>query len=90
MSVAESMTTESRLTDSFDVQLDARDLLCPEPLMFLRHRVREMQVGEVIHILATDPTTERDFRSFCHYLGHELLHIDMATNPYQFFIKKTN
>ena len=88
MGVVESMTTESRSTDSFDVQLDARDLLCPEPLMLLRHQVREMQVGEVIHILATDPSTERDFRSFCHFLGHELLRIDMASDPYEFYIKK--
>ncbi len=90
MGAVESMTTESRSTDSFDVQLDARDLLCPEPLMLLRHQVREMQVGEVIHILATDPSTERDFRSFCHFLGHELLRIDMASDLYEFYIKKIN
>ena len=69
-------------------ELDTQGLLCPEPLMLLRNRVREMQNGEVIHILATDPSTQRDFENFCRFMGHELLCAQTDTELLQFWIKK--
>jgi tRNA 2-thiouridine synthesizing protein A len=71
-----------------DEELDAQGLLCPEPLMLLRNRVRAMTVGQTIRILATDPSTERDFRNFCRFLGHELMCAEMTKNPFEFYIKK--
>ena len=47
-----------------DIQIDARGLFCPEPLMLVKNKVRELAGGDVLHILATDPTTERDFEHF--------------------------
>ena len=57
-----------------DVQyeIDATGLVCPEPLMILRNRVREMRPGERVRVVATDPSTTRDFRNFCRFLGHAL------------------
>lgn len=57
-----------------DVQyeIDATGLVCPEPLMILRNRVREMRPGERVRVVATDPSTTRDFRNFCRFLGHTL------------------
>ncbi len=54
--------------------LDLTGLKCPEPLMVLRHRVRELPVGTRIYVVATDPSTERDFASFCRFLGHVMEH----------------
>jgi tRNA 2-thiouridine synthesizing protein A len=53
--------------------LDARGLLCPEPVMLLHKRVRAMQSGEYLCVLATDPSTMRDIPKFCQFLGHQLL-----------------
>ena len=75
--------------DNFDHQLDAQGLLCPEPLMLLRQRVREMQDLEIIKILATDPSTERDFANFCRFLGHEMVYQQVTESPFIFYIKKT-
>lgn len=74
--------------DHFDEELDAQGLLCPEPLMLLRHQIRAMEVGQVIRILATDPSTERDFSNFCRFVGHELVQADMSADPFKFLIKK--
>ena len=41
--------------------------------MIVRNKVREMRRGEVLFVVATDPSTERDFRDFCRFMGHELL-----------------
>lgn len=56
-----------------DQYLDTQGLLCPEPVMMLHAAVRELKIGEVLEMLATDPSTLRDVPKFCLFLGHELL-----------------
>lgn len=56
-----------------DHTLDASGLLCPEPVMLLHNKVREMSVGEILQVIATDPSTQRDIPKFCTFLGHELV-----------------
>ncbi len=53
--------------------LDARDLKCPEPLMLVRNRMRELEPGQCLRVLATDPTTTRDLSNFCRFMGHEMV-----------------
>ena len=72
----------------FDHQLDAMGLLCPEPLMIVRNKVREMARGEVLHVLATDPSTRRDFQNFCRFMGHELLAERQRGDRFEFWIRK--
>lgn len=73
---------------SIDKYLDASGLLCPEPVMLLHKTVREVAVGDVIEVVATDPSTVRDIAKFCHFLGHELLHHEERDKKYFFYIKK--
>jgi tRNA 2-thiouridine synthesizing protein A len=56
-----------------DHLLDASGLLCPEPVMLLHNKVREMQSGELLKVVATDPSTQRDIPKFCAFLGHDLV-----------------
>jgi TusA-related sulfurtransferase len=47
----------------------------------------------VLHILATDPTTERDFEHFCQFMKHDYLKVDRAgwqgdDKVLQFWIRK--
>ena len=71
-----------------DHQLDARGLYCPEPVMLLHNKVREMVVGEVLEILATDPSTTRDIPKFCHFLGHELIQQEESDGGYRYLVRK--
>jgi tRNA 2-thiouridine synthesizing protein A len=57
----------------FDEALDTTGLVCPEPLMLVRNAVRKLAGGAVLRVIATDPTTERDFQHFCQFMGHSLL-----------------
>lgn len=71
-----------------DADLDATGLVCPEPLMLVRNRVREMGSGEVLHVTATDPSTGRDFTNFCRFLGHALLEQSQCGAVYHYWIRK--
>ena len=50
--------------------LDTRGLYCPEPVMLLHNRIRDMAPGDVVVVLASDPSTQRDIPRFCEFLGH--------------------
>ncbi len=74
--------------DNAPHQMDASGLYCPEPVMLLHNKIREVAVGDLIRMVATDPSTERDVAKFCHYLGHELLASEREENRYYYLIRK--
>ena len=71
-----------------DFELDATGLICPEPLMLVRNKVREMRSSEVLRVRATDPSTGRDFNNFCRFMGHELLADRNEGGVYSYWIRK--
>jgi tRNA 2-thiouridine synthesizing protein A len=74
--------------ESANYQLDAIGLRCPEPVMMVRLKIREMQIGETLAVTADDHSTTRDIPSFCRFMEHELLDCQSAKSPYKFLIKK--
>lgn len=69
-------------------ELDATGLYCPEPVMMLHNRVRDLALGQTLRVLATDPSTQRDIPKFCRFLGHELLSEDHEEGLYTYLIRK--
>ncbi len=76
------------MTASPDHVLDARGLYCPEPVMLLHNKVRAMAAGELLELLATDPSTQRDVPKFCHFLGHELVSQAQDDTLFRYLIRK--
>lgn len=72
----------------FQHELDATGLMCPEPVMMLHSKVRDMAVGEVLKVIATDPSTKRDIAKFCSFLGHTLEKQWDDENCFYFLIRK--
>ena len=70
------------------VQLDARDLFCPEPVMLLHRAFRNMATGETLRIVATDPSTQRDIPNFCTHLNHQLLENKEHNGEYRYLLQK--
>jgi tRNA 2-thiouridine synthesizing protein A len=68
--------------------VDASGLLCPEPIMLLHNAVRDADGGDVIKMLSTDPSTERDITRFCEFLGHELVAQDKQGDDFYFWLRK--
>lgn len=81
------MTTPDTLIHA---TLDTQGLFCPEPVMMLHNQIRDMALGEVVEILATDPSTRRDFLKFCNFLGHEMLASVEENGVYRFLIRKAS
>jgi tRNA 2-thiouridine synthesizing protein A len=73
-----------------DNQLNTLGLFCPEPVMMLHNKIRDMTDGEILHIKASDPSTRRDIPKFCSFLGHQLVHQDHTKDQYNYYIRKGN
>lgn len=68
--------------------LDTQGLYCPEPVMMLHGVVRKMAPGEIVKIIATDPSTERDIPKFCNFLGHPLLKQTQEEGLFIYWVQK--
>jgi tRNA 2-thiouridine synthesizing protein A len=71
-----------------DRTLDATGLYCPEPVMMLHNSVREIESGQILLVIATDPSTERDIPKFCTFLGHELVATGHENDIFRYYIRK--
>ncbi|MBU2709830.1 sulfurtransferase TusA [Zooshikella harenae] len=71
-----------------DYILDTCGLMCPEPVMLLHNKIRELQAGEVLQVVATDPSTTRDIPKFCTFLQHELIAQEQNDTQYIYYIRK--
>ncbi len=71
-----------------DAELHASGLFCPEPVMMLHSKVRELAAGDVLKVIATDPSTQRDIPKFCMFLEHQLLESSEQDGTYMYLIRK--
>ena len=71
-----------------DHVLDACGLYCPEPVMLLHNIIRDIDVGETVEVIATDPSTQRDIPKFCTFLSHPLLSQREDGERYYFVVQK--
>lgn len=56
-----------------DQEVDAQGLDCPLPILRTKKALAQMQSGQVLTVLTTDPHAERDFQAFCRQTGNVLL-----------------
>ena len=68
--------------------LDCVGLFCPEPLFQTRESIDEIEVGEVLEVLADDPAAEEDLTRFAKRAGHEVLAIEDEDGHQRFLIRK--
>ena len=76
------------MNSEIDKILDTSGLLCPEPVMMLHKAVKELGDGDIIKVIATDPSTTRDIPKFCLFLGYELIKQESDKKNYFYYIKK--
>ncbi len=73
---------------NFDKELDARGLNCPLPILRAKKALNDMQSGQVLKILATDPGSVKDFQAFSRQTGNELLSHDTGEKEFTFYMKR--
>jgi tRNA 2-thiouridine synthesizing protein A len=68
--------------------LDARGLNCPMPILKARKTLKDVPLGGLLRILATDPGAPEDFAAFCRTTGHELVESNQDGAIFDILIKR--
>lgn len=73
---------------TFDKELDARGLNCPLPILRTKKMLNEMNGGQKLRVVATDPGAVKDFQAFSKQTGNPLLESGEANGEFTFLIQK--
>ena len=72
-----------------DAILDAKGLTCPLPILRAKKALKLVENGGVLTVLATDPSSVRDFKVFCQQTGNELVEsTEDADGVFRYLIRK--
>jgi len=80
-------------TDNVARSLDLTGLECPLPVLKTKKALSEMETGQILHAVTTDPMSVLDFRVFCERSGHLLHRIEesdesVAEAYFEFLIER--
>lgn len=69
--------------------LDMTGYFCPEPVIRANGAIGDVEVGEVLELLADDPSSKPDIQSWTKRTGHELISIEENGGVFRFLIRRT-
>jgi tRNA 2-thiouridine synthesizing protein A len=73
---------------AYQREVDARGLNCPLPILRTKKALNDMTAGQVLRILATDPSSVRDFEAFARQTGNELLQQTEQGGEFMFLLRR--
>ena len=71
-----------------DQVLDTKGLNCPLPILKAKKAIAQMQTGQTLEVLSTDPGSVLDFEALSRQTGHEILESKQENGVYVFVLKK--
>ena len=71
-----------------DIEIDLSGLQCPMPLLKAKLALNSMDSAQVLKVVATDPSSEKDFYMFVNQTDHQILDFQKDDSAYFYWIKK--
>jgi len=76
------------MADTPKLSLDFKGLLCPMPVVKLAQAIKQIQVGELVEAVATDPGVMADIPAWARTSGHELVSLEKQDKTFKFIVKR--
>lgn len=70
------------------ITLDCTGLNCPLPILRLSKAVNQMNAGERLEMIATDPGSVKDVQAWSRQTGHALVDSRQDREKYKFIVEK--
>ena len=70
--------------------LDMTGFFCPEPVVRVNQEIGNVAIGEVLELLADDPSSKSDIESWARRAGQELLSAEDQGGRLRFLIRRAN
>jgi tRNA 2-thiouridine synthesizing protein A len=71
-----------------DASLDCVGLYCPMPIIKTKEKVQELEVGQVLEVIADDKGIKADMPAWCESTGNEFLGVEEEDGEYRVYIRK--
>lgn len=71
-----------------DQELDCTGLSCPMPVLKLAKTLKKMESGKILHMIATDPGSQKDVPEWIERNKHELLNKEVIDGKYHYHVKR--
>ena len=72
-----------------DATLDCVGLYCPMPIANTAKKIKELEAGQVLEVIADDEGIKEDMPAWCRTTGNEFLGIEEAAGEYKVYVKKS-
>jgi TusA-related sulfurtransferase len=72
-----------------DKVMDLKGLPCPMPVVKVSKGIKDVEVGQVIQAISTDPGSLTDFPAWARTSGNEILKTEQTEEEFVFYIKRT-
>jgi len=76
-------------TFTADKELDCSGMLCPMPVIKVAKAIKEIEVGQVLKMIATDAGAPSDMQAWSRQTGHALLESREEGDKFVFFLRRT-
>ncbi|MFX1561495.1 MAG: sulfurtransferase TusA family protein [Promethearchaeota archaeon] len=70
-------------------EFDASGLRCPMPILKTKKEIQEINIGEILKVIATDVGTKKDFPAWSSRTGNEILELVEENDKLIWYIKRT-
>lgn len=67
---------------------DASGMRCPMPILKTKKEIGEVQIGEILKVIATDVGTKKDFPAWSKRTGNEIVDMQEEDEKFIWFIKR--
>ena len=71
-----------------DKVMDLKGIPCPMPIVKVSKGIKDVEVGQVIEAITTDPGALADFPAWAKTSGNEILKTDQQEGLIKFYIKR--
>ena len=69
-------------------ELDCRGMSCPLPVLKTKKAIAKLASGDVLRVIATDPTVVADMVALSRYTGNELIEQTEDAGEFVFLFRK--
>jgi|TARA_R110000850_G_scaffold276757_2_gene420077 tRNA 2-thiouridine synthesizing protein A len=83
------MSGSEQSLPEFQLEVDATGLKCPLPILRAKKALAQLESGQILKVITTDPNAVRDFQAFARQTGNALLaQVTGADNALHFMARR--
>lgn len=71
------------------LSLDFKGLLCPMPVVKIAQAIKQIQIGEEVEAIATDPGVMADIPAWARTTGNEVVCLEKREKDIHFVVRRT-